>query len=276
MAIFEPAMLDDAGLKEVQLAQLKELKAAQARAGTKDIRFVAAAGIRLKDGQKVGLFVALPKPEDAKAWLAALKAKKPAVLAEGTCAFAKSKDGKATQVLLKKITGKRREDVTKMVTMALGKGQPFQVRDAMAKGESAGSASRRAEAGDLGWVTPEQAKQAADIYGHTWPKDLTEVLAQRWGTGWTSHSDNDLRKQLDALLPMLTLPFADAELSREEAKAVDGLIEEVQTEALDRLADQIPDLARELGLTEAEVAQVIAEIPADKFAEALVAELPLR
>ena len=125
----------------------------------------------------------------------------------------------------------------------------------------------------LGWVGAEQQDALVEIFGTAWQEPLIAELRTRWGDSWTAGPADTKRAQLENLLPLLVMPFAEAGLSEDEAASIDELVADVQTAALDDLSAAVPAIAEELGMTAEEVAQIIADMPADVFAAAMAQQL---
>jgi hypothetical protein len=133
MPLLLPEMVDAGTAKDVDTAMRKDLRAAAKTLHGKDLWFIAAADVVLKDKKKVSLFVVSPKEAVAKAWQLKLKGKKPRVLALGTCTL-ETQDGKYVQVALEKISGDRNATL-KTVKLAFKLDTAVRVADALAKDE---------------------------------------------------------------------------------------------------------------------------------------------
>jgi NACalpha-BTF3-like transcription factor len=118
MAFFKPQMLGTAVLRDLQIAMRKDLRAAVKRTGTRDVKFLLAKDVKLADGKKACVFVVAALPDEVKIWHEALKSRKPAAFAEGTCAFEQDED-RTTRILLKRISGASRQVAIKTAGAAL-------------------------------------------------------------------------------------------------------------------------------------------------------------
>jgi NACalpha-BTF3-like transcription factor len=129
MAFFKPQMLGTAVLRDLQIAMRKDLRAAVKRTGTRDVKFLLAKDVKLADGKKACVFVVAALPDEVKIWHEALKSRKPAAFAEGTCAFEQDED-RTTRILLKRISGASRQVAIKTAGAALRGDPAFVVHDA--------------------------------------------------------------------------------------------------------------------------------------------------
>jgi hypothetical protein len=93
--------------------------------------------------------------------------------------------------------------------------------------------------GDFDWVTPEQERSLAAVYGQDWAGALTQELDTRWGSGWQHHPAEHKQTWLADLLPALTESVLDGEPDDEAAPAVDIV-------DLDDLADEDEDEDEEI------------------------------
>jgi hypothetical protein len=189
MPLLMPEMLDEAKLKDVQLAMRKDLRIAAKLLRGKNAWFVAAADVPLPDKTKVSIFLALKNEAEAKAWQLKLKGKKPRVLSVGTCAL-QTKDGKNVDVALNQVKGDRKAAL-KTVAFAFKQDLAVKVSDAQAKEDDAGSKQSEANAKAEAREAEKAARTSAAVlsnFGLTpadaakelgvSPEDVNEVLSQ--------------------------------------------------------------------------------------------------
>lgn len=108
-----------------------------------------------------------------------------------------------------------------------------------------GGAEAEPAGGDFDWVTPEQTRSLAGVYGQDWAGALTQELDTRWGSGWQHHPAEHKQAWLTDLLPALTGSVPDGEIGDEVAPAVDIVdlddMEDEDDDEDDEIDDEDPE-----------------------------------
>lgn len=130
MVFLTPELLAEKPALDVHRAMFKDLAAMQKKVGTRDAFFVTVQGYSLKGGKKTSLVIVASTRDGISDWFQLFHAAtpKPKLLAQGTCTFAKARDGEIV-LELKKITGGNRRAVVDAMAKGLAKDSRFAVRD---------------------------------------------------------------------------------------------------------------------------------------------------
>jgi hypothetical protein len=120
------------------------------------------------------------------------------------------------------------------------------------------------------WVRDDQwapLSGAFGLSGDDWAMVLTAELDRRWSEGWDRYPAQDKQAWLDEVLAQ------GQDLSEHDKEVLREYVQEVQAAAFQMLDAQLSGIADECGLSVEDLREVLSEVSADDFADALASTM---